>query len=208
MRTTTRPCTAASIERSSEMTGRYEARARRRSNADRRPPNELVFTRGATEAINLVARTLPKNGRNRVLALAARASQQHRAVAARRLRSRRGAAHARRPDRPRRRRSRCSRKSIASSLSRMSPTCSARFSTRSARRRLRIRKARCSCSTAARRYRACAVNIGTIGADFYAFSGAQALRADRHRLPVGTRRAAAATAAVAGRRRDDRQGHI
>jgi cysteine desulfurase/selenocysteine lyase len=29
--------------------------------------NELVFTRGATEAINLVARTLPKNGRNRVL---------------------------------------------------------------------------------------------------------------------------------------------
>jgi len=30
-------------------------------------PNELIFTRGATEAINLVARTLPKNGRNRVL---------------------------------------------------------------------------------------------------------------------------------------------
>ena len=30
-------------------------------------PDELVFTRGATEGINLVARTLPKEGRNRVL---------------------------------------------------------------------------------------------------------------------------------------------
>ncbi len=30
-------------------------------------PDELVFTRGATEAINLVARMLPKEGRNRVL---------------------------------------------------------------------------------------------------------------------------------------------
>jgi cysteine desulfurase/selenocysteine lyase len=30
-------------------------------------PNEVVFTRNATEAINLVARTLPKNGRDRVL---------------------------------------------------------------------------------------------------------------------------------------------
>src|SRR4029079_1227848 len=29
--------------------------------------NELIFTRGATEAINLVARALPKAGRNRVL---------------------------------------------------------------------------------------------------------------------------------------------
>ena len=29
--------------------------------------NELIFTRGATEAINLVAQSLPRNGRNRVL---------------------------------------------------------------------------------------------------------------------------------------------
>src|SRR4029079_16138227 len=30
-------------------------------------PKELIFTRGATEAINLVARTVPRNGRNRLL---------------------------------------------------------------------------------------------------------------------------------------------
>ena len=34
------------------------------------------------------------------------------------------------------------------------------------------------------------VDVAAIGADFYAFSGAQALRPDRHRLPVGPRRAA------------------
>ena len=52
------------------------------------------------------------------------------------------------------------------------------------------------------------VDVAAIGADFYAFSGAQALRPDRHRLPVGPRRAARSDAAVAGRRRDDRQGDV
>ena len=54
-------------ERSATMTGRYEAARAAASNLIGGQPNELVFTRGATEAINLVARTLPKNGRNRVL---------------------------------------------------------------------------------------------------------------------------------------------
>jgi cysteine desulfurase/selenocysteine lyase len=54
-------------QRSSEMTGRYEAARAAASNLIGGNPDELVFTRGATEAINLVARTLPKDGRNRVL---------------------------------------------------------------------------------------------------------------------------------------------
>ena len=53
--------------RSSEMTGRYEAARAAASKLIGGKPSELVFTRGATEAINLVARTLPKDGRNRVL---------------------------------------------------------------------------------------------------------------------------------------------
>ena len=54
-------------QRSSEMTGRYEAARAAASKLIGGQPNELVFTRGATEAINLVARSLPKDGRNRVL---------------------------------------------------------------------------------------------------------------------------------------------
>jgi len=54
-------------QRSSEMTGRYEAARAAASGLIGGQPNELVFTRGATEAINLVARSLPKGGRNRVL---------------------------------------------------------------------------------------------------------------------------------------------
>src|SRR3954467_7102560 len=54
-------------QRSSEMTGRYEAARAAASNLIGGQPSELVFTRGATEAINLVARTLPKEGRGRVL---------------------------------------------------------------------------------------------------------------------------------------------
>ena len=54
-------------ERSAVMTQSYEDARGAASKLIGGQPNELVFTRGATEAINLVARTLPKSGRNRVL---------------------------------------------------------------------------------------------------------------------------------------------
>ena len=54
-------------QRSSEMTGRYEAARAAAAALVGGRADELVFTRGATEAINLVARQLPKDGRSRVL---------------------------------------------------------------------------------------------------------------------------------------------
>ena len=54
-------------ERSAVMTQSYEDSRAAASNLIGGQPNELIFTRGATEAINLVARTLPRNDRNRVL---------------------------------------------------------------------------------------------------------------------------------------------
>lgn len=54
-------------QRSSDMTAAYEAARAAAAKLIGGRPDELVFTRGATEAINLVARTLPKNGRGRVL---------------------------------------------------------------------------------------------------------------------------------------------
>jgi len=54
-------------ERSASMTDAYERSRAAASKLIGGQPNELIFTRGATEAINLVARTLPKDGRNRVL---------------------------------------------------------------------------------------------------------------------------------------------
>ena len=54
-------------ERSASMTESYEAARAASSKLIGGEPNELVFTRGATEAINLVARTLPREGRGRVL---------------------------------------------------------------------------------------------------------------------------------------------
>lgn len=54
-------------ERSATMTDAYERSRGAASKLIGGQPNELIFTRGATEAINLVARTLPKEGRSRVL---------------------------------------------------------------------------------------------------------------------------------------------
>ncbi|HVM21879.1 MAG TPA: cysteine desulfurase [Sphingomicrobium sp.] len=54
-------------QRSSDMTGRYEAARAAAAKLIGGKADELIFTRGATEAINLVARSVPKDGRNRVL---------------------------------------------------------------------------------------------------------------------------------------------
>jgi cysteine desulfurase/selenocysteine lyase len=54
-------------QRSSDMTAAYEAARAAAAGLIGGAAPELVFTRGATEAINLVARVLPKEGRNRVL---------------------------------------------------------------------------------------------------------------------------------------------
>src|SRR4029078_804128 len=54
-------------ERSASMTDAYERSRAAASKLIGGQPDELIFTRGATEAITLVARTLPRNGRNRVL---------------------------------------------------------------------------------------------------------------------------------------------
>jgi cysteine desulfurase/selenocysteine lyase len=54
-------------QRASDMTAAYEAARAATAQLIGGMAQELVFTRGATEAINLVARVLPKEGRNRVL---------------------------------------------------------------------------------------------------------------------------------------------
>jgi cysteine desulfurase/selenocysteine lyase len=54
-------------QRSSDMTAAYEAARKAAAGLIGGQSDELVFTRGATEAINLVAHTLRKEGRNRVL---------------------------------------------------------------------------------------------------------------------------------------------
>jgi cysteine desulfurase / selenocysteine lyase len=54
-------------ERSATMTDAYERSRAATSKLIGGQANELIFTRGATEAINLVAHSLPKAGRKRVL---------------------------------------------------------------------------------------------------------------------------------------------
>jgi len=54
-------------QRSADMTLAYEAARARAGSFIGGAAEELVFTRGATEAINLVAQVLPKEGRGRVL---------------------------------------------------------------------------------------------------------------------------------------------
>lgn len=54
-------------QRSSDMTAAYEAARVAAASLIGGAGDELIFTRGATEAINLVARTISKDGRNRVL---------------------------------------------------------------------------------------------------------------------------------------------
>jgi cysteine desulfurase/selenocysteine lyase len=54
-------------QRSADMTLAYEAARARAGNLIGGAAEETVFTRGATEAINLVAQVLPKEGRSRVL---------------------------------------------------------------------------------------------------------------------------------------------
>ncbi|GAA4032011.1 cysteine desulfurase [Sphingomonas rosea] len=54
-------------QRSADMTLAYEAARARAGNFIGGAAEETIFTRGATEAINLVAQRLPKNGRTRVL---------------------------------------------------------------------------------------------------------------------------------------------
>jgi cysteine desulfurase/selenocysteine lyase len=54
-------------QRSSDMTAAYEAARAAAAKLIGGAADELIFTRGATEAINLVARVLPKEGRDRVL---------------------------------------------------------------------------------------------------------------------------------------------
>ncbi len=164
-------------ERSAAMTASFEAARAATASLIGGEEHEVVFTRGATEAINLVAQSWGlanlRDG-DRILLSAARASFEHRAVAA--AAERVGATSTSVPLTADGRidldagRSDADASSISWSPSPMCRTCSARSSTRSARPRSRTRSARSCCSTAARPRRASRSTSLRIGCDFYVFS--------------------------------------
>ena len=191
------------------MTLAYEAaRAAAASFIGGQDANEIVFTRGATEAINLVARALPE--RRRATASCCRSSSIIQNIVPWQL-----AGYevdvcpltARRPDRPRRRRAdahrRASRRRLRPCLerARLDPRRQARRRHRPCGRRQLLLD---GCQAAPR----LPVDVAAIGCDFYAFSG--------HKLygPTGIgalwapRRTARRDAALAGRRGDDRPRHV
>ena len=139
-------------------------------------PEEIVFTRNATEAINLVAYTWARANlqrRRRDRALAHGAPRQRRAVAHARGRTRRRAAldpaHRRLPARPHRTSTSCSTAPSCSRSARCR-TCSAR-STRSGRSPTpRTRTARSCSSTRASSCRTSPTDVQAWDADFVAFS--------------------------------------
>ena len=185
-RATGRPSTAASTRSPREATEAYEgARAKVAAFAGS-TAGETVFTRNATEAINLVAYSWGRaNVRAGDLVVVTRdgAPLQPRAVAAARQRDGRRARLRRRSTTracsTSTRSTRCSRAGRSSSRSRTSPTCSAR-STRSPRSpAARTPPARSCRSTARRPCRTCRVDV--------ARARRRLLRLDRHKAygPTG-----------------------
>ncbi len=121
-------------------------------------------------------------------------------------RARLGADHRRGPARPGRLRRRCSSAGRSWSASPTSPTCSAR-STRSPRSPASpTRPGRSWSSTAPRAGRSWTLDMAELGADFYALTAPQDVRADRDRGAVRPPRAARGDAALHRRRLDDQEG--
>ena len=155
------------------------ARARRSPRSRARPPGETVFTRNATEAINLVAHAWGRanvGADDLVRRHADGAPLEHRAVAAARAAgSPTSPIDRRRAARPRRARRAARAAGRSSSPSRTSPTCSAR-STRSRRspRRAHAAGALVAGRRRAGRRRTCRSTSRALGADFYAWTGHKA----------------------------------
>ena len=199
-----------------ETTDAYEAARDKRRRASSTPtPAEIVFTKGGTEAINLVAAgigaslqagdeiVLSRDGaprQHRALALPARAQGRGAEVRSRspttaRLDLEAYAGAARPEDQGRGASATC-------------PTCWAP-STRSPRpsRGWRTRPARWCCSTAARRIVHKPVDVQALDADFYVFSGHKLYGPTGIGVLYGKAERAGRAAALPGRRRDDRHGH-
>ena len=201
-------------ERSAAMTQSFEAARAATAALIGGEEHEVVFTRGATEAINLVAQSWGlanlKAG-DRILLSQSRASFEHRAVAAagraHRRPYRRLSADRRRPHRSRRCRGNADRAAQARRLrpclerARLDPRCQARRRNRAQGRR----------EAAARRVPGRAAHAGRRRRDrlrLLRLLGAQDLRADRDRRAVGAERNPRVHAALAWRRRDDRPRNL